>query len=164
MTALRWPRPTLGDGRIVLRRWLPGDAAALAAAWHDPLVLRWTAVPADRSEVAARRWIAWSPQLVARGLSLDLVVADAQDRVLGEVGLTGFSEGSADIGFWVGPTWRGEGVATRAVRLVTAWATRNRAGFRLRGEVASGNLGSQRVLHAAGYHQDSGHPGCWVSD
>ena len=145
------PRPTLGDGRIVLRPWEPRDAEALVAAWHDPEVARWTAVPPDPSLVAARRWIASNPRLREQGLSLDLVISDPHGRVLGEVGLSGRApDGTTEIGFWVAPEHRRQGVASRALRLVSTWALQN--GTRcLTASVDPENLGSMRALRRADF-------------
>jgi RimJ/RimL family protein N-acetyltransferase len=116
----------------MLRRWgaPPGDvqhdAAALAAAWTDPEVARWTAVPGAHDPAAAARWIAGDPDRWAGGLAVDLVIGSPVDggrAVLGEVGLAHFdAAGRAEIGFWLAPSARGRGLATAAVTLVTRWA------------------------------------------
>jgi RimJ/RimL family protein N-acetyltransferase len=59
-------------GAVALRPWRPADAPALAAAWADPDIARWTAVPEDRSVEAAARWIAGWDERRRRGLALDL--------------------------------------------------------------------------------------------
>jgi RimJ/RimL family protein N-acetyltransferase len=102
---------------LQLRPWRPEDAEALAAAWADPEIARWTAVPADRSVEAAGRWIAGWDERRRRGLALDLVVTPAADdaTVLGEVGIA-FVTTPPTLGWWVVPTARGQGVATAAVR------------------------------------------------
>jgi N utilization substance protein B len=156
------PLPTLGDGTIVLRPWEPADAEALVQAWRDPEIARWTAVPADPSLVRARRWIAGAPTLREKGLSLDLVISTPQGEVLGEVGLTGLApDGSAPLGFWTMPAQRGRGVASRAIRLLTAWAHRH--GWTLVADVDPDNRPSRHALWRAGYHQDSGDSRRWLS-
>lgn len=133
-TPLPLPDPPLADpaAGVVLRPWgaPPGevahDAAALAAAWADVEVARWTAVPEARDRAAAARWIVGEPERRARGLALDLVVAAPDDggrQVLGEVGLAHLDlAGRAEIGFWVVPSARGRGLATAAVTLLARWA------------------------------------------
>jgi hypothetical protein len=73
------PDPPLSDPTvgIALRPWrrMPGDVAALAAAWADAEIVAHTAVPDDRSTAAAERWIRSDPARRAAGLCLDLVVA-----------------------------------------------------------------------------------------
>lgn len=157
------PQPPLGDGVIRLRPWQPADAPALVAAWADPAVGRWSAPPARRSLVDARRWIAGTPALRARGLALDLVISSIGPRpvVLGEVALSAFDDdGGADIGYWIGPEHRGQGHATRAVRLVTAWALNQHGLRQVRATVDPRNRASTAVLRRAGFRADG--PDRWV--
>lgn len=120
------PDPPLADEQVRLRPWRESDAEALAAAWSDPEVIRWTAVPPDRSPAVARRWIAGDTQRRREHLSLDLVISadGAGQEVCGEVGLAGLRPGSrvAMIGYWAAPRWRGRGTTSAAVDLVAAWA------------------------------------------
>lgn len=123
------PDPPLTDGAVRLRPWRVEDAAALAAAWADPEVQRWTAVPARRTEADATRWIAGEAERRRRGLALDLVVSPAgeeDDSVLGEVGLgpIDWAAGRADLGWWVASAARGRGVASRAAVLLATWTVR----------------------------------------
>lgn len=164
---LALPQPPLGDGVITLRPWQAQDAPALVAAWADPAVARWSAPPARRSLVDAKRWIASTPSLRSRRLALDLVVSSIGPRpeVLGEVGLSSFDDDdrSARIGYWIAPGRRGRGLATRAVRLLTASAL-NRYGLNtVIATVDPGNRASQVVLRRAGYEHDATDPSRWVA-
>ena len=157
------PQPPLGDGVVRLRSWQAADAPALVAAWADPAVARWSAPPAARSLVDARRWIDGTPRLRERGLSLDLVVAgiEARPEVLGEVGLASFDdEGGAQIGYWIAAPHRGRGHATRAVRLVASWAVRDLGLHRVVAEVDPDNRASVGVVRRAGFRAES--PSRWV--
>jgi RimJ/RimL family protein N-acetyltransferase len=117
------PDPPLVDGELRLRPWTTDDASALAAAWADPEIVRWTGVPAARSEQAARRWIAGDERRRAGRLSLDLVI-DVDGAVAGEVGITRFHhpEHAPEMGWWVAAEHRGRHRASRAVRLLADWA------------------------------------------
>lgn len=164
---LALPQPPLGDGVITLRPWQAQDAPALVAAWADPAVARWSAPPARRSLVDAKRWIAATPSLRSRRLALDLVVSSIGPRpeVLGEVGLSSFDDDdrSARIGYWIVPGQRGRGLATRAVRLLTASAL-NRYGLNtVIATVDPGNRASQVVLRRAGYEHDAVDPSRWTA-
>jgi RimJ/RimL family protein N-acetyltransferase len=176
------PDPPLADPAvgIVLRPWAAAgtDAAALAAAWADPAVAAHTAVPADRSPAAAARWIAGEPGRRRRRLALDLVVAThggGERDVLGEVGLAHFdADRRAEVGFWLAPEARGRGVATAAVRLVTAWALAPAGpgaggGLGLRQVWARTTPGDRRaagVLGRAGYRRkgDAAGTTVWAAD
>ena len=160
---LTLPQPPLGDGVLRLRPWQAADAPALAAAWSDPAVARWSAPPAARSLVDARRWIDGTPVLRERGLSLDLVIAGigARPEVLGEVGLASFDDGGgAQIGYWIAAPHRGKGHATRAVRLLATWAVRNLGLHQVVAEVDPANGASVGVVRRAGFRAES--PSRWV--
>lgn len=118
--------PTSPEG---LRHWRPADAEALAAAWADPDIARWSPPTPGLDPVA---WIAGVEERWTRRLALDLViVAPADERadpVAGEVGLSGFTgvDGTgparAELGVWVAAVHRRRGLARRAVAAITAWA------------------------------------------
>ena len=146
------------DGAIVLRPWAPADAGSLAAAWADPEIVRWTAVAADRSPVAAAAWIAGWDERRRRGLALDLVVAWAADDavVLGEVGAS-FLTRPPTIGWWLLPAARGQGIAQRAVRLFADRLRAAGAATELVAEVDPANAASLAVARAA--HLTVRHPG-----
>jgi RimJ/RimL family protein N-acetyltransferase len=138
------------DGDLLLRPWAAADAGALAAAWADPEIAHWTAVPADRSEAAATAWIAGWDERRRRGLALDLVVARVADSgtVLGEVGAS-FLTRPPEVGWWIVPAARGQGLATRAVRLFAARLLGSEAVTELVAEVDPANAASLAVARAA---------------
>jgi RimJ/RimL family protein N-acetyltransferase len=160
MRRLSFPDPPLTDGVIRLRPWgetdVVADAAALAAAWADPEVLRWLPVPRPerRAVPAAAAWIAGTADRLASGLSLDLVVApvdQASTLVLGEVGLgpIDWAAGEARIGYWVAAPARGRGTATGAVRLLARFAE-SALGLSVVAEIDAANVASRRVATRAG--------------
>jgi RimJ/RimL family protein N-acetyltransferase len=154
--ALPWP-PLVDDvTSITLRPWGAGahDAAALAAAWADPEVQRWNAVPVDRSEHAARVWIHGEERRRAEGLAIDLVIAatDQPQEVLGEVGLVMVApaRGWAELGWWLTPPARGAGRAASAARLFADWAMTEVPVHRLVARTHPDNPRAARVAAAAG--------------
>lgn len=165
--------PTPG-ARTLLRWWgeAPGDpehdAEALAAAWADPDVARWTAVPTEpeaRDRAAAARWIAGEPDRRARRLALDFVIGGRE--VLGEVGLTRFDDaGRAELGFWLSPRARGQGLATAAVAEVTRHALTELGLTRVWARTAPGNDKAAQVLVRAGFARKGEAAGCtvWTAD
>ena len=149
------PDPPLQVGALVLRPWEAGDRDALVAAWADPEVGRWTAVPDSRGPKVAARWIAGGCRRRDEGLALDLVGVSVEDgRVLGEVGLSAFDveRGAARIGWWTAVSERGRGVATAMVRALTGWAHGGPlALWAVVAEVDPANPASAAVARAAGY-------------
>jgi len=144
----------LRDGLLVLRPWsdTDADAAALAQAWADPEIIRWTGVPERSDATAAARWIAGEADRRSRGLALDLVI-DLDGAVAGEVGLAHVDSAgrTADVGWWVSPSHRGQGVAARAVRLLTRWALSELAIESLTACCHPENPASEAVARAAGF-------------
>lgn len=148
------PEPSLTDGVVRLRAWAPADAPALVAAWADEAIRRWTLVPEQRGLDQAERWIQSEPLRRERSLALDLVVgpADPDDpTVLGEVGMVPLAGGPsrAELGWWVGPDHRRQGVATRAVVLFAGWLRQQLEFEELFAEVDGENPASIWVAEAA---------------
>jgi RimJ/RimL family protein N-acetyltransferase len=63
-------------------------------------------------------------------------------------------DGSCEVGYWVARPARGRGVATRAVRLLSAWGLRELGLDRIELLVIEGNDASCRVAEAAGYRRE----------
>ena len=150
------------DGVVAMRPWRKADADALVAAWADPDIAHWTAVPEDRSVEAAVRWIGGWDERRRRGLALDLVVTPAGDEtaVLGEVGASFLTTPPA-VGWWVLPEARGRGVASRAVRLFVTVIMAGGRVNELVAEVDPANPASRAVARHAGFRPTSD-PGRFV--
>lgn len=153
------PDPPLAAGPLVLRPWTTDDAPALAAAWADPDVERWTGVPGRTDEGAAQRWIAGEADRRARGLALDLVI-EVDGEVAGEVGLTAIDPdpGTAEIGWWVAPGHRGRGLAAEAAKLVASWAVEELCVETVVARCHRENPASSGVARAAGFAPASAEP------
>ncbi|HMJ36909.1 MAG TPA: GNAT family protein [Baekduia sp.] len=154
MPAIPLPDPELADGVIRLRSPRPADVPAITAACQDPLIQRFTFVPPNYTEAHARDWVGSEPLARERGEALSLVIAPAGgDEVLGTVGLLrpDWLHRTAEIGYWVAPSARGRGAATRAVALLAPWALRTLRLQRLSADVDVDNDASQRVAQRAGF-------------
>jgi RimJ/RimL family protein N-acetyltransferase len=129
---------------VALRPWREDDADAVTAACNDPLIahfLPFLPQPYTREDALA----------FIRRDSKDLAVVDpATDRVLGAVGATPGSTGVAEVGYWVAPHARRQGVASAALE---QFATRLfESGLqRLYLTTALTNGASQRVAIAGGF-------------
>jgi RimJ/RimL family protein N-acetyltransferase len=145
------PQPVLTatDG-LVLRPWLPPDAAVFFAAYQDPAIQHWhTRQPA--SEARVREWFEdrqnWEQE---EGASW--AVARGHD-VLGRIaiGSLNLDDGVAGCGYWVLPAARGAGVAPHTLAAVSAWAL-GKAGFhRLHLSHSTRNDASCRAAVKAGF-------------
>jgi RimJ/RimL family protein N-acetyltransferase len=143
----------LRDGSTVVREWQEADAEPLALQANDRRVwlgLR-DAFPHPYGVEDARRFIS-----AARLRSPQTCFAiEVAGKVAGGIGYTGHRDVErvgAEVGYWLGHDFWGRGIATRALRLLTAQA------FRANGELRrlyavpySSNAASARVLEKVGY-------------
>jgi ribosomal-protein-alanine N-acetyltransferase len=139
-----------------LRSWTNDDAPILVQAWADADIARWNAVPPEPTLETATRWISGVQERLEKRLSVDMVVDACALGVVGEVGLSGFSDAhqGALIGYWLLPEGRGQGLAGAAVLAFTAWA---HEAFGLDVIVArcdESNLASQAVARRAGFQNE----------
>ncbi|MBN1529785.1 MAG: GNAT family N-acetyltransferase [Thermoleophilaceae bacterium] len=154
MPSLRLPEPPLRDDRVVLRPWTEADLPAAAEGARDPLVPRFTRVPENQSDAELRRFFGTHDAALAGGEALWLAISDAaSDAFLGSSGLMRFDweELRCEIGYWVAPWARGQGVATRATRLLSRWALLDLGLGRLSLHADTDNPASHRVAERAGF-------------
>ena len=115
---------TLRTDRLVLSVPDQADADDVVAYANDPDVIAYTPVPVPYGHAEARHWIT---EVVRSGWAADtryeFGIRRADDlRLLGTVGLFGFVDGAAEIGYAVHPDGRGHGFVTEAARAVLDWA------------------------------------------
>jgi RimJ/RimL family protein N-acetyltransferase len=153
MTAIPTPHPPPADGTVTLRPWRVEEAAVLAAAWNDPAIRRWCAVPDECGEEAAAAWIAGQERRREDGISIDLAITLDDDQVVGEVGLGPIQwvRTRASLGFWLCAEHRRSGLAARAVRLLSAWALAELPLNHLVATASAANPASGWTLAAAGF-------------
>ena len=154
MSELRYPQPPLKDGTVALREPVAGDAAEVSAACQDPLIVRYTQVPAGYTEDHARNWFEISAQQRRRGTALPFLVVDVKGgELLGSVDLhaVDWDDRRATIGYWTASEARGRGIATRAVRLLSRWAFDALGMARVQIYADVTNASSQRVAERAGF-------------
>lgn len=142
---------------VRLRLWRPSDREALAALANDRRVsinLR-DVFPFPYRIDDADRFIA-----LAGGMAPPTAFAiEASGALAGGIGYTLCSDVeriAAEIGYWIGVRFWGRGIATEAVRLVTATAFAQRPDLRrLYARAFTSNPASARVLEKAGYRREA---------
>lgn len=138
--------------KCLLREWRWEDKESLIENADNFKVARMVKdrFPYPYGEAAANNWLnavtGESPQT-----NFAIVV---RDKAVGAIGFE--SQGdifrrSAEIGYWLGADYWGRGIATEAVKTVTAFAFRNFDICRLYAGVFATNPASIRVLEKAGY-------------
>lgn len=151
--------PDLGGPATRLRPWRVADAAALVAAWHDPVIRDRVRVPEPADEAFAVRWILQRERAWADGRSVDLAVTDPRSgTVIGEVGLSAFDSvrRAALVGWWIAEDWRGQGRAVEAVRSVVDWALSEGPLEAVMAEISEDNPASMAVARHAGLRRVDG--------
>lgn len=154
---LGYPRDDLTDGVALLRRWGETDLDCVREASADPRIPEWTTVPAAFSAAEGLAYIRrqWSRLDGGEGISLALADA-ATSEALGSIVLLLHPgrPGVAETGYWVIPGARGRGLATRAIRLASAWALSDAGLARVQALVEPENEASARALLAAGFRAE----------
>jgi RimJ/RimL family protein N-acetyltransferase len=156
MRSIPLPDPPLTDGEILLRPWERRDVPAVTAACQDPEIPRWTVVPHNYTERHARDFISATAGDQAAGRELALAIVDADDRVLGAVGMSNFdwTDLKGEIGYWMAPEARGRGIGARATRLLAEWAITKLGLERLELLANPRNEASQRLAERAGFTRE----------
>jgi RimJ/RimL family protein N-acetyltransferase len=159
------PVVTLTDGLVTLRPWSTEDARFLAEASADPAIRRYNGDhdrlghPAPPPSIAdaegiidefAAGWRAF----VATGTPSGAVFLIADANTGEPIGCCRVDDWTAEdvaqFGYWIAPTARGRGYATRAAILLTRWLFELRAA-RVFLTVVAGNEGSVAVARRAGF-------------
>jgi RimJ/RimL family protein N-acetyltransferase len=145
------PAAPLSDGVVSLRAWRDDDVPAIVAICDDPEVARFTRVPSPYTERDAREFLAGG---VVEEMSFAIVAADDEDEVLGSIGLRDAGEKRGELGYLVAAGARGQGVASRAVRLLAAWALTEADLARVQLYTHVDNPASQRTAERAGFRRE----------
>ena len=156
MRSIRLPDPPLTDGEILLRPWERRDVPAMTAACQDPEIPRWTVVPHHYTERHARDFISGTGTDLAAGRELALAVVDADDRVLGALGMSNFDWANmkGEIGYWMAPEARRRGIGARATRMLAEWGLTTLGLERLELLANPANEASQRLAERAGFTRE----------
>lgn len=148
---------SLTDGVVTLRPWGHDDVPALVAACQDGEIPRWTNVPYPYDERAARDFLASSAGEMQEGRAVHFAVVDPEtDAVRGSIAIMRLDQvdSRGEVGYWIAATARGQGLATRALELLSAWAFETLALARLELLTQPRNEPSQRVAEHAGYQRE----------
>ncbi len=138
------PEELSGPG-VRLRRWQMSDRPQLETVREDPVIRRWSTLPADPD--------AWLTVQAARPNRISLAVtAPPHDTALGQVALGNVDRaaGRGELSYWLVPDGRGRGLATAAARVLCRWAFEVVGLHTVVLDVERGNDPSRRVARALG--------------
>ncbi|MEU1402327.1 GNAT family N-acetyltransferase [Streptomyces sp. NPDC005728] len=150
---------TPSDPALLLRPWRAADAAALAEAYRDDDLRRWTSAAVE-DEADAARWIEEQRRGWEDGRRFAFAVVESggdAGRLLGHMVLKFAADSggsSAEVGYWTAAPARGRGVAPRGLLALTDWAFASFGGdglARLELLHQADNAASCRVAQKCGY-------------
>lgn len=141
----------LRDGDLVLRPWTEEDVPELVVACNDGEITRWIPViPSPYTERDALAFVRGEVQPDVDHFAMTLAGA-----LVGSIGIGVNSEKyRGRIGYWVAATARGQGICTRALRVLARWALEELDLQRLELITDPDNVASQRVAENAGFRRE----------
>ncbi|WP_151478702.1 GNAT family N-acetyltransferase [Streptomyces albicerus] len=141
-----------GEG-IHLREWSEDDIPALVELYDDPEIARWTPVASPFDTMAAQVYLTEAREARAEGRKVQLAITTDGVRPQGEVLLfrNKTDERDVEIAYGVGAAYRGRGLASRAVRLLSSYAVRHTGARRVVLCIEEANTASAAVARATGF-------------
>jgi RimJ/RimL family protein N-acetyltransferase len=125
--------------------------------FDDPEIARWTPLEVPFDLQAAQRYLERAGQRRFDGSALQLAITEEDGPPMGEV-LLFMHPDLAEIGWALGMPYRGRGLASRAVRVLKAWAAPIWGIDRFRALIEPGNTASRHVALACGFSAAGGPP------
>ncbi|MBS0194174.1 MAG: GNAT family N-acetyltransferase [Proteobacteria bacterium] len=152
---MAWPERIEGND-FTLRAWCDDDAAALVAHANDEQVSRslGDAFPHPYTFEDACWFIAHGRHAGNEKIYAIQINGEAAGSIGVRVG-EGVERHSAEIGYWLGRTYWGEGIATAAVCAVLPHVWRELPLYRLQARVFADNPASMKVLERCGFTHEA---------
>lgn len=149
------PKP-IRTRRLTLRLLAQSDAADMARLAGDWDVARMTArIPYPYSEALAVEWM----RTLEPGEHVRAVIQKGE--LIGAVGYMPQPDGSAEIGYWIGKPWWGQGYATEAARALVRYCFSAAGYTRLTCAHFADNTASERVIRKLGFTPCDGVSPVW---
>jgi len=149
---LPFPISLAGEG-LLLREWQSEDLDDLVRLLDEPDIARWTPMPSPFDVEAGIAYLKRAYQGRTSGQRMQLAITVDGRRPLGEVLLFGLDAGlkEAELGYLVGARFRRQGLASRALSLMTDYAHHTLGLGRLLLRIDPGNVASAAVARKCGY-------------
>ena len=144
---------TIHSKKFILRPFKKGDESSLIENINNRKIAKNTsAIPYPYRLKDARSWIKSNLKLNKKKKKSEINFAiDISGMVVGGIGFRKIESHKAEIGYWLGEKYWGQGIMTTAVKLVTKYAFQELRLKRVYAHVLPFNKGSVRVLEKAGY-------------
>ena len=155
--AVRPPDPPLTDGLVTLRPWgEEGDVEALVDACNDRAIAEFLdIIPQPYTKTDALAYIASTREGWASGTTSNFAVV-THGPPIGSIGARWLPEpeDGVEVGYWVAAQARGQGLCTRALRLVSGWLLKEHGVMRIQLRADEENAASKKVAENAGFTRE----------
>ncbi len=146
-------QPSLESTRLIVRPFRVDDALNVQELVGDPLIAVTTAnIPHPYPDGAAEAWIRTHPGRWERRETATFAIQLKEPRtVVGAVSLMNIRNDAAEIGYWVGVPYWGNGYCSEAVSVLVTFAFSNLALRCVTAMHLESNPASGRVLKKCGF-------------
>jgi RimJ/RimL family protein N-acetyltransferase len=146
------PAPLAGES-IRLEPITEAAAGDFERFVHDPDIRRYTRAPSDPPEGFGATWAARYAEGWRDGSRAGFLIRDASGKVVGFVAFVELDHAGrqAEAGYAVESVARGRGVASEALRVLTAWGFDELGLERVELLISGENEGSKRVAERCGF-------------
>lgn len=153
-------QPILRTQRLILRPFTLADVPAVIALAGDRAVAENTlSIPHPYSEADAQDWISQRSVVYGTGKSINFAIAQSSGTLCGAVGLDiNLNHNFAELGYWVGRPFWGQGYATEAAAALIAFAFNTLGLNRINATYFSDNPASGRVMEKLGMVKEGYRP------
>ena len=156
-----WPTevPTLSHGLITLRPSRESDIQSIYEACQDPLIPKFTTVPAEYTMAHALDYVQRVPASLEMRREIPFVIEFGVGDDKEFAGVASFHTISlenhrAEIGYWMHALMRGKGIGTIAAKMITNYGFLTMGFRRIEAAVDIDNTASQKLLMSAGYTKE----------
>ncbi len=158
---ISWPAeiPTLQYGLVTLRPSAEKDIDSIFNACQDPLIPAFTTVPATYTLDHAIDFVRSDPFSFAERRELRFIIEHGNDneaKFAGVISLhtINIKNHTAEIGYWLEKSMRGQGIGTIAAKMITDYGLRTIGFRRIDGLADVENAASQKLLTTAGFQKE----------
>jgi len=142
--------PVLSGALVTLRPHTEADLEPILERCVDPVTKRFTTIPLEYTREMAQEYLAGLLEPSAELISWAIEV---EGRYAGTIDLRALrvADGAGDLGYVTHPAFRGRGVMSEAVRLVTEHALDTLGWQKVRWQAHAGNWGSAKAVWRVGF-------------
>jgi RimJ/RimL family protein N-acetyltransferase len=155
---INWPIdfPTVKGNQITLRPLREEDIDPIFEACQDPTISAFTRVPFPYERSMAEDFVRESDVAYRNHVSVSFAI-EIDGAIAGTIGLHSIQLGDhmAEVGYWMDKNYRGNGICTQALRVLSDFSLDVMGFRRLEALADFDNLGSQKVMEKAGFTRDA---------